>query len=1051
MLHIHHSNNLHQLTEALLQQLDSQRPSVLQSEIVLVQNPGMKRWLQQRISHRRGIAANLEFPLPSRFIWDIFMTQFDDVQSLSAFDGEVLRWQLLEVLQAHRDDAELRPLKPWLENDAQGLASFQLAEKLAGLFDQYLVYRPQMINSWERNTTSLHGDEAWQAYLWRLLRARNREPHRADLIKRLIERLQTGKATSDKLPARVFVFAISAMSPLYLNVLAALGQHIDIHLFNHNPCAHYWGDLESRKEQLRRGENPLVINELLASLGKQGRDYIDQFYQLGFACEEHTAFVEIEGDSMLQQLQRDILMLSAPLQQMPAGSDDSIQIFSCYSELRELQVLHDRLLERLQQDETLQPHDIVVMCPDINRQAPFIEAVFGQQPAHKRIPFNVSDHNSAANAPLLQAILGWIKLSSSRLSVSEVLGWLELPALQRAYGLDETALENIRYWVKSGHIHWAANREHKRQLGFADTTLNTWQHGVNRLLTAYMMNDEETVFGPYPASDVIMSNADYIALGQLQRLLDDLQSWAQNLAVAMTLQRWHHQINAMLEQLIAPDDEEEWQLKPLRDEIAAWRDQAAQASFGQKLDAAVIHHLLEQVLQQGAAHHHYLNGSINFCNLIPMRTLPFKIVCLIGMGDEMFPRNETPLQLDLISRHPQKGDRSSREDDRYMFLQSLLSAQQMFYISYVGRNKKDDSTLEPSVVITELMDSIEQKTGVRPDIEQTALQVFSEKNFKHGSFASEWQPVTQAVSLQPFSQRIPAIDMGSHIALKELIDFYKNPPKYFMRQRLNLSLDEAAEIHDDVEVFTLEPLQRYQLNRSLINDLMEKQTINQTRYLNSGELAEQQAGELQLQQQTVAVAELLEPILQHPQYSGLQRFSGELDLNHVLLGNIESYSEQGLLQLSLSAIKGKVLIEFWIKHCLLCATQQIQFSELIHRAKNKVESFAFKILSPDEAQIVLQDLIDGYLEGQQEILPFYPDTAFEYETEKEKSDEYHARQHIHQLWTADSFKVFYEAKDVYLQTSLKNAGLSDGVFPERLFELSSRFMTPLLDAVDNNE
>ncbi len=1046
MLHIYHSNSLYQLSNELLQQMSDHSLPALQSETILVQNPGMKRWLQQRISQQSGIAANIEFPLPSRFIWDIFMSQFDDVQSLSAFDGEVLRWFLLDVLREHADDAELSLLKPWLESDQQGLAAFQLAEKLAALFDQYLVYRPAMVARWEQGQTSQRMNEDWQAYLWRLLIERNRQPHRAELIRRLIERLQSGRAEINRLPQRVFVFAISAMSPQYLNVLAALGQHVEIHLFNHNPCAHYWGDIESRKEQLRRGDTPFEINELLASLGKQGRDYIDQIYGLGFDYREYDAFVDIQGSSLLASIQRDILHLTASADNTPVAPDQSIQIVSCYSELRELQVLHDRLLDMLKQDDSLQAYDIVVMCPDINQQAALIEAVFGQKPAHRRIPFSISDHNSALNAPLLQAILDWIRLPNSRLAVSELLGWLELPALQRASELDAEALQNIRFWIKSSHIHWAADSEHKQRLGFAASTLNTWQHGINRLLTAYIMNDQVTLFGDQLASEIIPSNADVIALGHLQRLLDNLQYWAQRLSRPMTLAQWHEQISALMRQMIAPDDEEEWQLKPLRDEMAQWREQAAQAGYDQTVDASVIHYLLQNALQREGAHHHYLSGGINFCNLIPMRTLPFKVVCLIGMGDEQFPRNETPLQLDLISRHPQKGDRSSREDDRYMFLQSLLSAQQSFYISYVGRNKKDDSLLEPSVVVSELMDAIEQKTGTRPQIEQTVLQPFSASSFEQGSYASEWLLPDDVIEIEPFNQAIEPAQIEPIIQLRDLITFYKNPQRYFMKHRLNLTLDEADDLHDDDEVFALPPLQRYQINRRLLEEILHHQEIDNAHYLYSGELAEQNLGQIQLAQQTQKVTELLQPLVNHEQYSGLQRRDISLSLSHELQGVIESYSEQGLLQLSLSSLKGKQLIEFWIQHCVLCATESITFSELVHKDRNKIERKALRILTASQARRILQDLIDGFIAGQQQMPAFYPDSAWQYVCSKDKFDAESALQKIAKLWRGNNFVPFYEAQDEYVKTSVKN-GVE--IFTTQFIELSTRYMQPIIDATDN--
>ena len=308
MLYLHHSNKLTQLVEILLEQMNKQQLDVMQAEQVLVQNPGIKRWLQQQISLEQGIAANIEFPLPSRFIWDIFLNQFG-VEQLSAYDDEVLRWSILMLLDQHRDDPALRVLRPYLQQQEKELAGFQLAQKLAGVFNQYLIYRPEMVARWEQGKAIEHPIESWQAYLWNLLRAHKPEAHRAELIRRLINSLRSGRADVERLPGRVFVFSISAMSPLYMDVLAELGGHIDIHIFILNPCQHYWGDIQDRKQLISQGQITAPENELLASLGKQGRDYIDQFYDRDYPCEDNFEFVDIPADSLLKRVQRQILTL----------------------------------------------------------------------------------------------------------------------------------------------------------------------------------------------------------------------------------------------------------------------------------------------------------------------------------------------------------------------------------------------------------------------------------------------------------------------------------------------------------------------------------------------------------------------------------------------------------------------------------------------------------------------------------------------------------------------------------------------------------------------
>ncbi|MBC8212583.1 MAG: exodeoxyribonuclease V subunit gamma [Gammaproteobacteria bacterium] len=1048
MLYIHHSNRLNRLTEILQQQLGYQLSAVLSPAQILVQNPGMKRWLQQQISRSSGIAANLNFPLPSRFIWDVFLSQFNDLQDLSAYDGEVLRWRLMALFRQHQDATPLSILQAYMSQDESGLARFQLAEKMAGLYDQYLVYRPDMISNWEQGKTGDSSTEQWQAYLWSLIRQHITQPHRAELIKRLIQHIADGKADYSSLPQQLYVFGITAMSPLYMEVLAALGQHIEVHIFNLNPCEHYWGDIKTKKEQLRQGNQANSENELLASLGKQGRDFIDQFYDTAYDYQDNPQFEPIEADSLLHSLQQDVLQLSLENEEVVNQDDGSIRIVNCYSELRELQVLQDQLLELLQQDSSLQAHDIVVMCPDINTLAPYIEAVFGQQPEHKKIPFSISDQNTLATTPAVQAVLDWINLSSSRISANEVLGWLEIPALQRAYALDTSSVECIRHWVKSSHIHWGLDRAHKQRLGLGQNQQNSWLHGIGRLLTSYLMNETVSVFEQHVAAESLISNAEYQALGQLQKFLDDLDRLTQQLSRDMNLAEWQQQINRIMDTLLLLNDDEEWLLKPVRETLAAWQLQASHAGYSEALSANLIHYLLKAEISQGNTQHHYLTGGINFCNLIPMRTLPFRVVCLIGMGDEHFPRAEIPLQLDLISMYPKKGDRSRREDDRYMFLQSLLSAGDIFYLSFVGQNKKDDSTLEPSVVVSELRDYIRQNTGVQIAIQKTPLHAFSAKNFERGSFSEQWQLSHTLQTLTAFNQPIAVADIDKEISLDQLISFYKNPAKYFIQNRLNMSLQDYSETIDDDEVFALDALQRYQINSQLLSDLLIDQKISAEKYLYAGSLAQQNSGQIQFDDLQNQTTELYSELINHQHYNGLHYFDAAIRLNEYgLKGRVASFSQQGLLHLSQSSIKGKYVFSYWIQHCFLCATTDIAFSEFLIKDKS-YKWYGFCRLETEQARQYLQQLIDGYIEGQRQLQSFYPDTAFVYETSKAKKGAESARQDIKRLWQDDEYSFFNEPKDIYIQTSLKNSGYSGEYLSQEFFDLSARYMAVALDYWD---
>ena len=1048
MLHLHHSNKLENLMHSLLDMMERQRGSVLKPTQILVQNPGMKRWLQQQISSAQGIAANLGFPLPSRFIWDIFQTQFNDVEIQSNYDSEVLRWRILTVLERHLDAAELVALKPYLNANGKDIARFQLAEKLASLFDQYLVYRPHMMSDWEQKKIFETVSETWQAALWRMLRDQSDQPHRAELIKRLVTQIKSVKLNKEKLPGHIYVFAISALSPLYKNVLSELSAFIEVHFFLLNPCQHYWGDIQSKKQQSKNISNELIIeNNLLASLGQQGKDFIDGFYQDEYLHIEHDDFVNDTDDHLLGHVQHSILNLSQQKVGPDIGNDQSIKIVSCYSVLRELQVLNDYILQLLDEDETLQASDIVVMSSDVNTLAPYIDAVFGQQPENRKLPYSISDQNDLTTAPLIQSILEWIKLSGSRITANEVMAYLELPALQRAYDIDAEGVKSIRYWIKNNHIHWGMDHQHKQQLGVGGDDLNSWMYGINKLITAYLMNDEVTLFHQHKASECLLNQSDVALLGKLHQLLENLQNWSLRLQQLSSLQQWQQNINGLIETFLQLDEDEEWQLKPLRDEISGWQLQTDQADFSRKVDASLIHYLLSNALTQGSSQHYYLSGGINFCNLIPMRTIPFRVVCLLGMSNDRFPRVEISPQFDLIALHPKKGDRSRREDDRYMFLQSIVSAQDKLYISFVGHNQKDDSVIEPSVIVTELLDHIEQITDHRLMIHDTSLQVFSEKNFQQGSYADQWLIGDSKSKESTFNSPVPrqenATVVDIKINLQELINFYKNPAKQFMESQLNMSLREYDGILEDDEPFILDALERYKVNQKMVQDMTKGNEIVKDEYLKNGDLSQQGLGEIQFQDQQDRSSELFGLITGDSDFNGEQVFSKSISIGSVeLSGNISSFSSTGFLQLNLSKMKGKHQFSFWLQHCFLCAVEAIEFTRIYEQQK----PLRFKILPAQEAIEILQAVIENYIKGCEQILPFYSESAYIHEMELIKSNNPDAaKDKIHNLWFGENFYPEREVTDVYTQTSLKHNLYRTSELPEVFFKLSSQMVKPMLE------
>ena len=359
--------------------------SALATETIVVQSRGMERWIALEISRRHGIFANCSFPFPNAFLQQLFSSVMANIPPKSPFDADILTVRLMQRLPDVIHQEGFRDLERYLRNDGKGIKLFQLAAKIAAAFDQYLVFRPEMISAWEDG----RGDH-WQARLWRILAEESGFLHRTRLRERFFERIGGLDETSG-LPERVCIFGISYLPRFHLSVLAALAQVIPVHLFLMNPCEDYWGDIVSDRESRRiedryqaREQDTHWLhlergNSLLASMGVLGRDFLNAI--VAFECEYLEFFEEIPGKkTLLSAIQSDILHLITRQPSEGSGPDlpdPSLQIHACHSPMREIEVLHDQLLSMFDEDPALEPQDILVMTPDIELHAPFVRAIFG--------------------------------------------------------------------------------------------------------------------------------------------------------------------------------------------------------------------------------------------------------------------------------------------------------------------------------------------------------------------------------------------------------------------------------------------------------------------------------------------------------------------------------------------------------------------------------------------------------------------------------------------------------------------------------------------------
>jgi len=893
-LAIIHGNRLEALRTLLVQWLRRNPLGVLENEVVLVQSNGIAQWLQLALARSVdepeqpgcGIAAALDIQLPSSFLWQAYRSVLgaDQVPKTSPYDKSRLVWRLLRLLPELLEQPEFEALAHFLVGDESARKGYQLAERLADLFDQYQVYRADWLSRWREGVDDLldaHGlpqplpdEQRWQPRLWRAIRADldegQRGSSRADLQQRFLERCQTVSRAPADLPRRVVVFGISALPQQFIEALAALSRHTQVLLCVHNPCRHYWADIidgkellrSERKRHARKAGMPTALSDaqlhlhaqpLLAAWGKQGRDYIrllDQFdqperYQDWF--ERIDLFDppagEIESLPLLGQIQQEILELEPPAEtaKLWHESDRSLTFQVAHSAQREVEILHDQLLHWLQQDATLRPRDIIVMVPDVNQYAPAVRAVFGrlkrQDP--RFIPFSLNDQQARGRAPLLIALELLLQLPQERFGVSQLFDLLEVSALRERFGIAESDLPRLRHWVDRSGIRWGLDGAQRAGLELPEgLEQNTWLFGLRRMLLGYLMGEEQSFAGIEAYGDV--GGLEAAQLGPLAELIAALLQLRERLLTPMPYGDWGVVLTELLDRFFCPaSDQDLILLERLGLRLQQWQESCSEAGLERPLPLEVVRESWLDGVDDPSLSQRFLAGAVNFATLMPMRAIPFRRVCLLGMNDGDYPRVQPPLDFDLMVGRYRPGDRSRREDDRYLFLEALLSARDALYISWVGRSVRDNAEQPPSVLVAQLRDHIRQgwrtATGDGEAVLQAVttehpLQPFSPRYFAHDprlfTYASEWREVHEAVA-QGENDRLPPWEWPEGLSLKPLRRFLRNPVHSFFNLRLNVWLEPLEELPQEHEPFRFDRLEQYRLGAELIEAGLKAESAEQ--------------------------------------------------------------------------------------------------------------------------------------------------------------------------------------------------------------------------------
>lgn len=1000
-LFLHLSNRFESLADALAADLAGEQGDPLGSTAVVVSSAETARWLSMRIAERTGLAMGLRYPFPRGVIDELMSSLLGSGRRCSpGFGRDAMMWWAYDVLPRHLDHPAFDPVRNYLR-DGSPLRRFELARRIASLLDQYQIYRPELLRSWDDGADPAD----WQAQLWRALRKTLGGEESFVDLHAAVGTLTENEISLSSLPARLRIFGLSTIPPAFLDVLwkASISTRIDLYALS--PTEHYWSDLPTLKQRLRAGDlrAPADGNPLALSLGRLGREMIEQLIERDF--QQASEFFEpAAANRLLNHLQNDFLEMrdggQGSIKTKIDEDDASICIHSCHGHMREVEILHDHLLALFEDDRSLRPRHVLVMAPDIDTYAPYIAAVFGSPESDAtRIPWSLADQSCRRRFVVADTLLRVLELGVSRFETTRLLAVLECEPIRRNFALNDADLQRIRRWIAETGVVWGLDAAHKETFGFPAVQDHTWERTASTLLAGLALDG----CGPRMYGELLpFSDLEGESLDTLERFLialDHLRSIATQLQAPRLRADWSPLLCEIIQGLFGNTSTLATELHAVQTVIADLLDHVTSLEQ-QTLDAEVVIASLDHCLRDLPGGGGFLDGRVTFCSLKPMRAIPTRVICLLGMNDGEYPRQNPRLAFDRMVTAPRRGDRSLREDDRHLFFETLLAARDRIYISHRGLSHRDTTDCPPSSVVIELADYLTRAFDLPASVEarlavKHPLQAFSPRNFERlgGSFSRANAAAAALLEgARPprrdlFIEPLPAPpDDWRIVSPQRLAQFFSHPMRRLLEWRLGISPAHTKELPLEHEPLKLDNLSAYDLRQAMTESALRAEIRPHWEAAQAkGRVPSGLLGEAIGHDLTRAVDIFVDEV---------RRTIGTAERHSIQIlrefgpwrieGVIDSLYDGKLCRFRCASLKAKDQISAWILHVILNVAVPSTQTLLIDRDGRRVR---FEPPNSADTEKLVCELFELFWRGLQSPLPLFPATSLAFvEAQAENKD-----------------------------------------------------------------